>query len=216
MSSFLTSSFRCPAKQTWALPVLLGLVVLNAFAQQPTSSSNAQITHPVPQSAPIPDYVLYHQFFRHLLYLDNQAARRQANSTNSDETGNSYQKRLRFNTDQFAKVRSSANATEQQVAALDGQAKGIIVSFRAQHQHVSPSEPLPAPPAELAQLQQQRNALIQAQVTQLKASLGSQAATQLDGFLRTQFAPHVRIALLGPPRAHNPSLHPVAPFERIR
>ncbi len=217
MRHAVANGFSPRYRYLWIWGPLLTLGLFNAVGQQPVQANSPQVVRPTPQDVVIPDYVLYHQFFRHLLYLDQQAANHRSATATSGEVRNSYQTRLRFGSDQFAKVRSSAGVTEQKVAILDAQAKAIVTAFRAQHNHVSASEPLPPPPPELAQLQQQRNALIKTQIAQLKDSLGSQDATQLDAFLRSQFAPHVRIATIGgATRSHNPTLHPVAPFERIR
>ena len=204
-------------KPIWILGLLLSLPVFTAAGQQPLERSNAQVVQPNHQVVTIPDHVLYHQFFRHLLYLDRQAASQQFKTADTVEPLNSYQRRLRFSADAFSKVRSSAALTEKQVDAVDAQAKKIIDAVRAQNKLLTGSgQPLPPLPSELAQLQQQRNALIQNQVAMLKADLGSQEAATLDGFLRMQFAPHVKIAIIGATRKHNPVLNPIPPFEGSR
>jgi hypothetical protein len=166
----------------------------------------------------IPEHTIYHEFFRHLLFLDRQAATRQAltagGQSNAAISQNSYQIRTGLTGAQFEMVRTTAREMEEQVDALDARAKTIVDAFRAAHRQASPQQPLPPAPPELAQLQKQRDDLMRGTVAQLKAGLGPQAAGQLDRFLATQFAPHVRVALVGQ-RPHNPAQNRVAPFERI-
>jgi hypothetical protein len=216
----ICSLARFRAMHICFLSFSLGFAALNAAAQQvPRAGAGAAspITQQSTNPTTPPDYVVYHQFFRHLLFLDKQAASAAASSAQpvNPHPVNSYQAKLHFTGDQFAQVRSSATATEQQVAVLDAQAKAIVTAFRAQNQQVSGGNRLPPPPAQLAQLQLQRNTLIQNQIAQLKGSLGALAAGQLDTFLRTNFATHITIATVGPPDSHNPALHPLQPFERI-
>ena len=162
-------------------------------------------------------HTIYHQFFRHVLFLDRQAAARQAMAgaqSNAAPPQNSYQIRTGLTGAQFEMVRTTAREMEDRVDALDARAKTIVDGFRAAHRQVSPQQPLPPAPPELAQLQKQRDDLMRGTVAQLKAGLGPQLAGQLDRFLTTQFAPHVRVALVGQ-RPHDPAQNRVAPFERI-
>ena len=134
--------------------------------------------------------------------------------SNAVTTQNSYQIRTGLTGAQFEMVRTTAREMEEQVDALDARAKTIVYAFRAAHRQPSPQQPLAPAPPELAQLQKQRDDLMRGTVAQLKAGLGPQAAGQLDFFLATQFAPHVRVAQVGQ-RPHNPAQNRVAPFERI-
>lgn len=67
----------------------------------------------------------------------------------------------------------------------------------------SPADLPPVPP-ELVELQQQRDATIAKEVSDLKAALGEKAAAKLDSFLEHEFAPTVTVQTVGPPRPHDP------------
>lgn len=204
----------------WRCGLTILAIWLSAFyvnAQQVATTQQSASSNAGKPPTQISEVVLYHQFFRHFLFLDHQAAlhsRQQILPQGEDQ--NSYQKKLQFDPDQFGKVRRAATTTEQAVASLDAKAKEIVLAFRTQHPQVSASSPLPPPPAELATLQKQRDDLIQNEIAQLRGSLGAQASQQLDSLLKTQFAPHLRIAFVGTPRSHDPAAKPLTPFERIR
>lgn len=208
-----------PAFQRYGPAVLtICFSTLCATAQQVSAVQQSAKIDSSKHQTTISDVVLYHQFFRHFLYLDRQvrsnalAAKQDLNNIE----GNSYQKKLSFDAEQFDVLRSSAVATEQAVAEIDAKAHQIVLAYRAKNPVVSANAPLPPPPPELAVLQQQRNELIQQHINVLRSQLSSDSSRTLDTFLHTQFAPHRRVTFVGVPRPHDPTKNPVAPFERIR
>ncbi len=181
------------------------------------SLSPLLVAQTAPKGQPVAKEVLYHTFFRHLVYLDQQSSKSlgAGRSTEAQDLRNYYQNRLHFTAQQFSLVRRLANDTQQQVNALDAQAAPIIRAFRTTlaSAHASGTG-APTVPPELAQLQKRKTALLTSAASQLKSALGPQAGNQLETFLRTQWAPHVTVSPIRAARIHNPAVAPAPPFNQ--
>lgn len=166
---------------------------------------------------PVPQRVLYHQFFRHLNFLDRESTKLSAGKKSEDakQLSGYYQNQLHFTSAQFAFVRATARATEDEISRLDGQAAVIIKQFRSELQNSgrTSQDTLPPIPEELRELQHRRDTAIENQTAALNKLLGAKDAAALNSYLRTKFAPHITVSRVADPRrVHDPATHPAAPF----
>jgi hypothetical protein len=123
--------------------------------------------------------------------LDRTAANLDQHGGNGDELRNRFQRKLGFSSSQFTVVRQSALKLETDLKQKDAQAKTIIDAFHAKYPP-GKVQTLPPPPPELTQLQKEREELIERDVDDLKAQLGSEASAKMDGFIQNDFAPSVK------------------------
>ena len=176
-----------------AVPLLLNY----SFAETPNNPDAMPSVTVRPGSRSVPLNVLYRHFFAHMMQLDSKADQ----LDKAGEVGMSfrkyYQKRLGFTDGQFSKVREAAAGTEAQVEQIDSQARDLIMQFRKELA-VAPSggSALPAPPAELKELQIRRDNLVAPEVRQLKKLLGPEASSRLDDAVVSAFGRGVKIQSL--------------------
>jgi hypothetical protein len=64
---------------------------------------------------------------------------------------------------------------------------------------VAEGKPLPPAPPEIRALERERTALLVQSYINVRATLGQQAATQLDNYLDYEFAPHIKLRPMGEP-----------------
>lgn len=98
-----------------------------------------------------------------------------------------FKSRANLNEEENQTLQNIALEYAQKIAPIDAQAKAIIVQARKADSTgiISKSQP---PPAELTNLQEQRNALALLYRDRLKESLGSDAAARFDSFVEGEFA----------------------------
>jgi hypothetical protein len=161
----------------------------------------------------VPLRVLYRHFLAYQNHLDRAASILDKSGKNGDALRSHFQKKLGFTDIQFQLVRASALRLEIALKDQDAKAKALIDATRADAPNVisNPADLPPIPP-ELIEMQRQRDALINQEITHLKQSLGTNAAAKLDALLMYDFARSVTVQSIGPPRPQDPVTHPIAPF----
>jgi hypothetical protein len=170
------------------------LHVSSVMAQTNTASPSAQ----PPTSRP-PLARLYWHFLAYQNFLDRTAANLDQHGGNGDELRNRFQRKVGFTSAQFGTVRQAAVKLESDLKPKDAQAKVIIDAFHAKYPPGKVTT-LPPPPPELAQLQQEREQLIEQDVSDLKSQLGPEASAKMDAFLQNDFAPTVKYRQIQIPR----------------
>lgn len=148
-------------------------------------------------------------------FLDRKAADLDLHGGNGDELRNRFQRKLNFSSSQFAIVRQSAQKLDADLKQKDAQAKVIIDAFHAKY---PPGKvlTLPPPPPELAQLQKEREEIIQQDVADLKTQLGQDKAAKMDGFIQNDFAPTVKFRVVHTPMAPNAPTNPGQVFKAVQ
>jgi hypothetical protein len=194
-----------------SLVLALGLsLACSAICQETTSvdGTTAQRVKPVP----LP--LLYRHFLAYQNHLDRAAAALDKEGKNGEGLRSHFQKKLDFTDAQFANVRDAGLRLESELQKIDAQAKAIIDKTRAAFPNATMSQPetLPLVPPELTKLQDERNALIEREVSDLKYQLGAEASAKLDSFLQKEFSQTVTARSVQLPRAHDPAANPVPPF----
>jgi hypothetical protein len=169
----------------------------------PLSSPQGKKESPRPSDAP--EHVIYRQFFHHLVTLKARA--KDVESQGGDGRGlRSYFKRRANLTENEALVLDTVAADcEREVAVLDAKAKLIIDAYRARLVRGKiDSKNLPPLPPELATLQEQRNLAILHARERLRKSLGHQAFSRLDDFIKINAERNSRPAQVAPAPGLNP------------
>lgn len=177
------------------------------FGQTASSSPSANQNLRAPMSH------LYWHFLLHQQHLDKTAASREQQGKDGSWLRTYYQQRLGFSDSQFSNVREAAVQLKSDLKQIDDEVQAIIRVDRARHSRVLLStNDLPSVPPRLMELRDQREAVIQRDMDNLRGALGPKLAAKLDAFLENDFAPNVKIQYVGPPRQHDPSKEAVPPF----
>jgi hypothetical protein len=146
-------------------------------------------------------------------HLDKAAASREQQGKDGNWLRNHYQQKLGFNDSEYAVVRESAVRLQSDLKQIDDEVQAIVQAERAKRPRIllSPDDLPPVPPR-LLELRDEREAVIQRNVENLKGVLGPELVTKLDAFLENEIAPNVKVQSLRPPRPHDPRKHTVPPF----
>lgn len=134
----------------------------------------------------IPQHVVYHQVFHHIVMLQQQAEEKERQGQDASSIRALYKRNAKLNDDQAKALDEIASATDREVSELDAQAKTIIDAYRAQ----TPGGKLaeggkpPEPPAELEALQKKREAAILKGVNRLHAAFGNGEFQRFDQFVQ--------------------------------
>lgn len=191
--------------------VLLSFLLVSTLAlgQTPTQTQTAALAKRQRVSLP----ALYRHFLAYQNHLDRVGTALDQKGEDGSEFRNHFQRILGFSDAEFAPIRDTALRLEQELKQHDAKIKAVIDATRAQHPRVLRSvAELPPLPPELVQLQKDRDALIEREVTQLNTALGAQGAVKLQKVIENDFAPNVRVQSVHPPGPHDPTEHPIPPF----
>ena len=174
--------------------LVVALCLVSLAAAVLTAVGHSQHSESLPQSAAIPEHVLYRQMFRHIHALNRRAAEEAQQGRASDSLRGVYRRQLGLNAQQNDILSNIAEECEQEVARLDEQAHQIISEFRARYPggRVPQGETLPPPPAELQTLQAERNAAILRHRDRLQTALGEQDFSRVAEFVRSRVAANIR------------------------
>jgi hypothetical protein len=181
------------------------------------ASGQTQPTAPVLKQAPqrgLPMSTLYRFFLAFQLHLERTADALDKKGENGTALRTHYQKQLGFSAAEFNPVHDAAVSLEAKLKEQDAKARAVIDKIHEQYPpgKVKGPEDLPPPSPELAQLQEERNALIRDEVNRLKASLGTEKAAKLDKFLQAQFAPTLKVQSVTPAPSRHPVQRTTKPF----
>jgi hypothetical protein len=168
----------------------------------------------VPEPEPaVPEHVLYWHIFHHHNYLNKKAdeAQRMGQADEATRLRGFYKREAKLDEGQDASLGQIALEVENEVQALDEQARQVIDAARAKKPRgaLKKNEEIPPPPPQLAALQGRRNAAIIKARDRLKTVLGDPVFAEFQGFVRTRVAPQVK------PKPFD-SLRPAAPENNRR
>lgn len=174
-----------------------------AQAQAQTADADAKGQ---PQGGQVPQYIVYRHLFRHVVTLKNKADEEERHGRDGAALRTLYKRNAELNDAEAAALAQIAEDADRQVAELDARAKQIIAEARAQHPggELRPGETLPPPPAELAALQEERNAAVLQWRDRLRAVFGEDGFRRFDAFVQRDVAPRIKPVQLGIPRPVTP------------
>lgn len=160
-------------------------------------------TKPIPQDDStqaeagyaVPEHVIYRHLFHHAYAMNQEAdkAERKGDSNAAFSLRAVYKREAELNDVQARVFSEVAAECEREVNEQDRKAKVIINAFRAQYPggRVPNGEPLPPPSPELAQMQNERNAIILRARDRLRAALGEEEFSRFKRFVRVRVAPNI-------------------------
>jgi hypothetical protein len=205
-----------PLKASWlSSAVLCGILWSSTGGLFGFAQTGAASATPHQSSSRPPLARLYWHFLTYQTFLDRKAAELDQHGGNGDELRDRFRRKLDFTSSQFATVRQAALKLETDLKQKDAQAKVIIDSFHAKYPP-GRVQTLPPPPPELAQLQREREELIDQDVADLKAQLGQEAATRMDTFLLNDFAPSVKFHAVHIPAPSNSQANTGQVFKAVQ
>lgn len=146
------------------------------------------------QAVVIPQHVIYGQLFRHIEALKEKATESQQQGQNVAWLNSFYQKEANLNAVQSSELDRIATECNQRTKTLDLQAKQIIDGIRSRYVNgkLQEGEKPPLPPAELYELQRQRNEAVLNAKNDLKQSFGESQFNSFDSFVQTEIKQMVR------------------------
>jgi hypothetical protein len=99
-----------------------------------------------------------------------------------------FQRNANLSDEEARALNQIADDCLQRVKELDKRAREISAAYRTENRsrNVAPGDPLPPPPAELSQLQQDRNNVILAAVEQIRIAFGDTEFKRLDEYVKNK------------------------------
>ena len=150
-------------------------VTRNWFGFEPQANAN------------IPDHILYDRLFRMIISFKRKAESQTISGEKAIGLTNYFKNRANLNDEENRILQSVALEYIQELAPIDAQARTIITQTR----QTFPNSVVPReqpPPAELVNLQEQRNALALRYRDQLQYALGADGFAKFDEFVQRDFA----------------------------
>ena len=169
-----------PKTVAFILFVLVGIIIIYSASSGRAQNGGTFSADPSATPAPrkdMPDYVKFSFIFHH---LENVKERSGPLSR--------YKEKMGLSDEDFAQVADLAAQHEREVGALDNQAQAIIAEF---HRQYPPGQlkgvKLPPPPAELKELQNQRDATSLRYGERIRTQLGEEKYKHFQEFLDREF-----------------------------
>lgn len=141
----------------------------------------------VPQ---IPDYVLYESVFRLDLSFRKKALEQKLSGQAPTALEFYFKDEAGLTVAEDEELRKTAIAYLEAIQPIDAQAVQILAQIREQFPdgQVPEGQSVPPPPAELANLQSQRNAVALEYRNRLENAIGSGKFKSFDGYVKNRFA----------------------------
>jgi hypothetical protein len=157
-----------------------GALVVKSFGRQAQRAGNKP-----PQAIPRPEYVLYQSFFHQIEFLKRKADELEQQGRDGSGARSLIGRQTGLGDAQMQAVEQIAAECAEEVAAQDAKAVEVSKAYRARvEQGPTPDGYLPAPPAELREVQQGRNAIILRARDRIRAALSDEDFARLDAFVR--------------------------------
>lgn len=137
----------------------------------------------------VPSYVLYDKLFRMIISFKKKTDSQEMSDEKVTGLKNYFKSRANLTEEENQILQNTALEFIQQVSPVDTEARNIIAQKRLSNPTgIVPKDELP--PAELINLQEQRNALALQYRDRLKESLGSEVSAKFDRYIEGEFASH--------------------------
>lgn len=171
---------------------LLGITVFS-FSRQINSAVPVSAENKSPE---VPDDVVYRHLFRHAAAFKAKADELERQGKDAEHLRGFFKHKANLSDGQAQMLDEISSRCALEIKVLDERAKPIIEAYKAQYPNGQvPHGQLPAaPPAELRQLSQERNALVLRNRDELRAAFGEAAFGRFQEFVKNKVAPNVNSA----------------------
>lgn len=153
-----------------------------------TSTNNSALT----QSKEVPPQVIYEAMFRHLAWLNEKAAEVEKQGQDGSVYRNRYKASASLTDQEAQTLNRVASETLNEVKKIDARAKEIVDAMHAKGTKLEAGQPLPELPAELPELQKERDAIVLAGYAKLRAGFGAERFVGFETFVKEQVASGVK------------------------
>ncbi len=179
------------------LPSLIRTVLaVLALILSPRLIPAADVNTPPPAALtqlPIPEARAFASFFRATVRLDKRAQELEGAGKTSKGLRGGFASTLGLSESAYDTIVSVARKVEQKVAPLDARAKEIIGRVQAEYAGKTRKAGVPPPPAELAQLQNQRDIIVSEGIAELQLMLGDKSFSTLKTYLGKRMGSQARL-----------------------
>jgi hypothetical protein len=158
------------------------------------------------QADEVPEYVVYGMLFREVNEFGKKAKEKEKRGENASALRNFHRDKAGLDERQSKALEKIAADCQSEVEVLDRKARKIILDARAQHPGglLAKGEPLPAPPAELKNLNEHRVKTILKARDFLRASFGEGEFQRFDKLSKKEAAEKTRPAQFARPKMKAP------------
>jgi hypothetical protein len=181
-------------------------LVVRQVSQQPQNQAQEATPLQQLQDRPVPKHIVYGIFFREVAAFKKKAQEKESHGQDASFLRNFHKNKLKLNDRQAQALDRIVEEANRETERLDKQAKKIIDDARARHPEgkLNKGEALPAPPAELKDLQQERDKLVLDAREKLRAALGGAEFQLLDDFLQQDVTNKMKPVQPAPGRPETP------------
>ena len=167
----------------------------------------ASNTKPVAQSKNVPDHVIYETAFRHIGWLNEKATTLERQGQDGSAYRNRYKTFGGISDHAAGLLNQVALDTVVQVKEYDLRAKKIISDVRAMGTELQQGQKPPDPPAELLQLQRERDAVIMRGWKTLRDGMSVTDYTKFENLVKKEVTSNVTPLIHGSlPKSAQPQL----------
>lgn len=186
-------------KRQLALVSLLLSILLSIAASTMAADSGKTAARPVSGAPSLPDEVVYWHLFRHVVALAKHADVLEKRGEDATKLRSLYKTLAQLSEAQARVLDDTATECTAQVAAQDRRAQEVIRAARAKPGEGSRwrGGTPPPPPAELAALQEERNAIILRAREKLQRELGEPEFQRFHAFVQEHVGRQIRSLAAG-------------------
>lgn len=170
--------------------VTLIIGALSLWMPAPTAAPQQNKPQPQPQRIPEPTAVLYSALFHHVADVMQQADETQRQGKDASALRSMFQAKANLSEAQARVLDTVATVCVREVALQDARAHQIINAFKTRFPpgRLPAGVKLPPPPAELRQMQEDRDAMILRARDRLRVALGEDEFQRFDEFVTKRVA----------------------------
>jgi len=190
---------------------MAAIVYMRSDAQNTTSTKSPAQSKQTSQQQPnqnIRQQDIYEQMFRHYATLQSRAQAAEREGKDGSALRTFYQREAKLTGQQASQLDAVASDCINELERLDARAKQVVDEARARTPggQLKKGEMPPAPPAELSDLQQQREMKVLQAREQLHTGFGDAEFARFDGFVQRTVAANMKSSAPGDHRLPQPPL----------
>lgn len=180
-----------------------------AVAGKPISSlsDSGELNDSTVQTPKIPIQITYLFLFKRVIALDKKASEAESKRKDGSDYRHHFRDKAKITEEQNAALFKISKDCFAEVSKKDDKAKRIIDDARAKYPEgkVKKGDSLPPPPAELAVLQQERDAIILEYINRLRESFGAADFAKFQQFLDRDITSRITTDLTDKTRPEAPT-----------